>query len=150
MLRQSYQARSTTLKSCMTKLKSSGVRFWNSHLNKFTLNRKGALFTLSSHPNTSLCIQAIRLPAEIQQVHSEHNSQCISGQLHNTSGWTKVRYRVKTASSDRQAESLRETCWLHCPCMVLQVPPDDNRQKSPGGLLLGVAATGKTESRTKY
>lgn len=79
MVRQSYQAHSTTLKSCITKLKSSGARFWNSHLSKFTLNKKGALFTLSFHSNTNLCVQAIRLPEEIQQLRTSTTASTFLG-----------------------------------------------------------------------
>lgn len=123
MVRQSYQACSATLKFHVTKLKSSGVRLWNYHLSKLTLNRKGALFTLSFHLNTSLCVQAIRLSEQIQQVHNEHKSQYISGQLHNTSDWTKLRYRVTTASSKRQIVSEKPaSCtvhWWHCTCHLM-------------------------------
>lgn len=132
MPRQSYQAHSTTVEFCMTKLKWSGLTFSNSHLSKFTVVRKEDLFPLLFHPNTSQCVQAIRLPEEIQQVHNEDNRQCISGQLCDTEGWTIPRWRVTKASTERQV-SLRETCQLHCP-LILHVAPHDNRDKSPEGL----------------
>lgn len=133
MPRQSCWAHSTTQEFCMTKLKQSGLGLSNSHLTKFTPLRKGGLFLLLFHPNTSQCVQAKRLPEEIQQVQNEYKSQCISGQLCDTEGWTKLRGRVTTASKERQL-ILRETCQLHCPLMALHMAPDDNRKKGPEGL----------------
>lgn len=133
MVRQSYQAHSTTLKSCITKLKSSGARFWNSHLSKFTLNKKrSSLHIVVSFKHKSVCTSHQTAWRDSTAPY-KHNSQYISGQLHNTSGWIKLRYRVTTASSKRQIVSEK-------PAGTCHLMTTGRRDQ---GDLLGVTATDK-------
>lgn len=97
--------------------------------------------SLMFHPNTSQCVRAMRLPEGAEQVHNEDNSQCISGQLCDTEGWTKPRCRVTAASAERQV-SLRKTCqlhvhWQHCTWHLMTT--ERRAQKD----LLGVTAIDK-------